>query len=281
MEIAIGLSLHDQIDYEKKHFPDKPISIVNQRREETLADEEVNNIQDEEWLSGRIINAASTILRAQFQDTGALFNAEWLSTKEGFNSTLQQQGIQIVNVGNAHWILIFKGFFGYKFVSVLDSGDNSERIPMEAVLAASQIWKQDGETISIAKIQCQRQQDGFNCGVFAVAFATALLHGQHPGTVTFDVHRMRDHFKECLLMKHFSPFPLINKEDKSVAINPQQSYQLYCTCREAYSEYGTKPTMVQCCLCNSWYHKECDNIPARVANPSSRVKWKCSACKKK
>ena len=63
MEIAIGLSLHDQIDYEKKHFPDKPISIVNQRREETLADEEVNNIQDEEWLWHHSASAISRYCR--------------------------------------------------------------------------------------------------------------------------------------------------------------------------------------------------------------------------
>jgi len=54
---------------EKKHFPDNPIRLVNQRREETLADD-ATNIQDQEWLIGHVINASSTILRMLFTDIG-------------------------------------------------------------------------------------------------------------------------------------------------------------------------------------------------------------------
>ena len=52
---------------EKKHFLDNPISVVNQRREETLADD-VTNIQDQKWLIGHVIIASSTILRMLFPD---------------------------------------------------------------------------------------------------------------------------------------------------------------------------------------------------------------------
>ena len=73
MGTAIGLSLHQQIEEEQKYFPGTPISALNQRREEILVQEEINSITDTEWLSGRMMNAASTILRRQFPDTGALF----------------------------------------------------------------------------------------------------------------------------------------------------------------------------------------------------------------
>ena len=44
----------------------------------------------------------------------------------------------------------------------------------------------------------QKQPDGFNCGVFAIAFAAEILDGCSPMDAGFDVGRMRKHLMTCL-----------------------------------------------------------------------------------
>ena len=49
-------------------------------------------------------------------------------------------------------------------------------------------------------ISLQQQQNGSDCGVFAAAFATSILHYIPPETVQFDRSRMRRHLLECLTL---------------------------------------------------------------------------------
>lgn len=53
----------------------------------------------------------------------------------------------------------------------------------------------------------QQQPDGFNCGVFAIAFAAEILDGQSPIEASFDVAKMRDHLILCLEQETLHPFP--------------------------------------------------------------------------
>ena len=44
----------------------------------------------------------------------------------------------------------------------------------------------------------QRQDDGSNCGAFAIAFAAEILDGKSPMSPHFDVGAMRLHLIKCL-----------------------------------------------------------------------------------
>lgn len=55
----------------------------------------------------------------------------------------------------------------------------------------------------------QTQPDGFNCGVFAIAFAAEILYGCSPMDAVFDVGRMRRHLMTCLQRQTLTPFPKV------------------------------------------------------------------------
>ena len=51
------------------------------------------------------------------------------------------------------------------------------------------------------------QAGGCDCGLFAIAFATALALGKHPGQYLFDQGKMRRHLWNCFRKKRIEMFP--------------------------------------------------------------------------
>ena len=63
--------------------------------------------------------------------------------------------------------------------------------------------------IAIKSVPVQQQQDGSDCGIFAIAFATCLVTGHSPGDFTFDIPKMRPHLLDCLKNGTITMFPCI------------------------------------------------------------------------
>ena len=60
---------------------------------------------------------------------------------------------------------------------------------------------------AIKLIRTQKQEGSSDCGVFAVAMATAIPLGRNPTKQIFQQKSMRSHFVNCLNQKHFTLFP--------------------------------------------------------------------------
>ena len=56
-------------------------------------------------------------------------------------------------------------------------------------------------------VSVQQQENGYDCGVFATAFATCLVSYVPPGTVEFDVAQLRKHLFQCLKAGKMKLFP--------------------------------------------------------------------------
>ena len=54
--------------------------------------------------------------------------------------------------------------------------------------------------------QVQQQEGGDDCGVFSIAFATALLHNQNPVNLRFIQSSMHSHLLRCFEQKLLTPF---------------------------------------------------------------------------
>jgi len=52
----------------------------------------------------------------------------------------------------------------------------------------------------------QKQEGRDDCGVFSIAFATALAHGQSPASVQFAQNDMRHHLPQCYEQQLLTPF---------------------------------------------------------------------------
>ena len=64
-------------------------------------------------------------------------------------------------------------------------------------------------TIPVSILDVPRQNDNFNCGVYAIAYAADILAGK-PATSVYDVTKMRIHLVECLRGGKLRPFPVVN-----------------------------------------------------------------------
>ena len=60
------------------------------------------------------------------------------------------------------------------------------------------VWNWKKWKLSISIVPVQKQSNGYNCRLFAVAFATIVLNGLSPADSCFDVSLMRSHLLQCL-----------------------------------------------------------------------------------
>ena len=52
--------------------------------------------------------------------------------------------------------------------------------------------------VEVTFLLVDKQTDGFNCGLFALGYASILLDGKSPVDARFVVNEMRNHFMKCL-----------------------------------------------------------------------------------
>jgi hypothetical protein len=56
-------------------------------------------------------------------------------------------------------------------------------------------------------MNCQKQEGGTDCGLFAIANAVEVVAGKNPENVIFDQTAMRQHLKSCFEIGKLEPFP--------------------------------------------------------------------------
>ena len=86
--------------------------------------------------------------------------------------------------------------------------------------------------ISVEFVDVQKQFGSSDCGVYAIAYTTALSLGQDPGTLVFFQSEMRRHLFKMLKEKKLTMFPVLKKK-LSVRVTEGNPILVYCTCRSS------------------------------------------------
>ena len=127
----------------------------------------------------------------------------------------------------------------------------------------------------------QRQCGGADCGLFAIAFATALCFGQDPYRLSFNQQKMRNHLMECFKIGEMSPFPPA-KEQRRLArhrLMTKKEVKVYCTCRLPWMKTDdSRGGMIQCSKCSEWHHQLCLSISDSAFIELTTQHWFCTAC---
>lgn len=258
--------------------------VIDPRRNEYLHREEIeSNILKDNCLESSTINSFLAKIRTERPDIGALVNVQHANAD--LEPTLSERWIQVFNTGN-HWIVLARGFGkDLSRIMCFDSLTTSPGPDKKAITGASLIECSMDETIEIHSMPCQKQTDGYNCGPFALAFATALALDHNPCEIHFDVTQMRDHLKKTLVdfdqgrNPHFKlfPFPEIrrisNRNWKPVGSIKEK---IFCKCRAPHDEnqevHPTKFTkMTKCYICKNQFHLGC-------VNPEKGKLFRCQDC---
>ena len=171
-----------------------------------LSNSDIERIIMSEELRDADINLAQRLLRVQFPVLGGL-QSTLLQQKEAPIPERKEKMLQIVHCDSRHhWIVA---------TTIGNKRDAGE------VLVYDSIFKNvDRETrknicnifqllpVSNIKVVKTKKQIGTkDCGLFAIAYATALALGQDPSKLSFHQESMRSHFVACLVQDELMPFP--------------------------------------------------------------------------
>ena len=112
--------------------------------------------------------------------------------------------VQISHTGHSHWLCISSVGCQPNVVNLFDSlsHDIIEREVKEQVESSMA-----DSNVEITSMPVQQQQNGSDCGIFAIAFSTCIIFYLDPRDMTFDIPRMRPHLSQCLKDGIITPFP--------------------------------------------------------------------------
>ena len=112
--------------------------------------------------------------------------------------------IQLLHDGSCHWLLAFTSSGR---VQVCDSlGTNLTSILKKCLKSLFKPLVKNGK-LEVTFLPVDKKADGFNCGLFALGYASNLLDGKFPVDAWFVVNQIRNHFVKCLKERSLISFP--------------------------------------------------------------------------
>ena len=158
------------------------------------------------WLNDRIMDADQKLICKTLgeEDTYLSVLNNQKKTAIPFQPVYQDH-IQLLHDGGAHWFLTFCSSGRVQICDSLKSKLN--RNSQKSIFSLYKNVVGENGKVNPIFLPVQQQPDGFNCGVFAIAFAAEILDGQSPIEASFDVAKMRDYLILCLEQETLHPFP--------------------------------------------------------------------------
>ena len=225
----------------------------------------ISDIKNGEKLSDEHINAASQLLRGQFEDLQELCSPvlgqklsfpkfEWASGYAGYAY------FQILHTGSDHWIAIkaISESEVYVYDSIFMQPTYYTLKQIASILHAP------SSQILLHLERVQMQSNSVDCGVYAIAFLTDLCYGKDPASCRYASTEICNHLVTCFENGHMTPFPSTSTVKKKKTLMKQVT--VYCQCRLPYVlEHMKNPgnevvDMVQCFICDNLYHSSCVNL---------------------
>ena len=227
---------------------------------------ERRNLLNGKWLSSLHMNAAQILLKSQFSHLG------------GLQTTLSQfkpmenlaNAIQILHIARNHWSVLTTIDCGPRCQArYYDSLYTHKTCTLDMQLIISKRLLTDSHKLDIEIMKISQQSGNADCGLFAIAIATALAAGSDPTQLVFHQSEMREHLAECLEKKVMKEFPVKRKKRVEEKILKILTICLCPICRGP--DDGSE--MIACDTCDKWYHKRC--VPEYDQTVQT---WKCPVC---
>ena len=194
--------------------------------------------------------------------------------------------IQILNVKRSHWIVAttLQQFETNCCIddtvvfNVYDSGGGEDPLDLDAKQQiCSLVQMNEKKAVTIKVLNTQRQPNGNDCGLFALANATELALNKDQKICFFDVACMRDHLLVSLENCKISSFPTTKERRVSPGYFYLKIYTEFLLCLWQRINEPTRP-MLRCSLCKAWFHFDCVGIHDHIA--VADCSWFCSNCDK-
>ncbi len=145
----------------------------------------------------------------------------------------------------------------------------SEKAQIASILATSE------PVISLDFMDVQMQSGSYDCGLFAIAFATALVFNEQPGRFLFDQHLMRAHLLECFKHRRMTQFPVKKLRRTGLKVKTIEEMPVYCICRMPELPDSK---WIECTSCKGWYHSDTCVLTLSPEIFFRKTKWLCCNC---
>lgn len=234
---------------------------------------EITNVllNDTAWLTCTVIDAAQDLLRVVAHDKFGGFQSVTVGRTMQFEIQ-EREFIQILHCNSGHWVTMStigcKPSEVFMYDSMYSGASECVQCQIATLLASP------SSHITLKFMDVQMQSGTYDCGLFAVVFATALAFGYNPGQYFFDQPSMRKHLWNCLRNQNMSMFPVIKERRGKQKVKSTQQIPLYCSCRLPDIS-GIR--LIECSKCKTWYHTNIC-VPVDKKYFSRDIEWSCPKC---
>ena len=194
----------------------------------TLADKET--LVNGKWLTDNLINAGQRMLKLQFGDT--IQGLQSVNLAQILAMDVQSgEFAQILNGCGNHWFTISTvGSQQRTTVKVYDSANMFVSFRNKEEIAA--LLCTPKKSITLQFMNVHRQVRSSDCGLYSLAYATAICNGIDPTACTFDQEEMRPHFFKCIMgSRVLTLFPILKQRRASPKPKKVEGISIYCHCR--------------------------------------------------
>ena len=218
------------------------------------------------WLTDKIIHPAQVLIRLKYPSVRGLQDP--IFRQSLCFEVMKEEFVQVLHSDGNHWITISTiscppATVLYTIVSIQSFPHRRKRKYVLYLLQR--------RTIDIVFANVKSQDNVHDCGIFAIAFATALSEGKRPEELLFKKETLRKHLLKCLQEENITQFPCKTVK-RGYSVKNREKIDIFCKCRT--QEGGS---MIQCSWCKEWYHKECIKVPL-LAWKNRKYKWVCEFC---
>ena len=116
--------------------------------------------------------------------------------------------------------------------------------------------------IKVDVMKLTKQIGSNDCGLYAIAIATALVYEVDPSTLLFEQNEMRKHLVNCFMRQHLTQFPTKKTRRTTNSILSTVTVYVCPACKLT----GNGIDMVQCEQCEIWYHNPCVLSMTKIKN---------------
>ena len=247
-------------------------SVTSAYHPQTNGLDELTNQTDDSWLTDEHIDHAQSLLLKQYPLTRGLYS---VLAFEGRNCKVHRglkNVVQIINLGGKHWLTVSNIGCEPNQVKVYDS--LYHKLPdsgrQKFARSVAMLINTNISNMSVQWVDMSKQKGSADCGLFAIASAVSLCHGQNPSECAFDQTVMREHLVLCFNCDEIAIFP---SSPRNAGATVTEVIDLFCHCR---MPYVSSSFMVECSKCEGWFHRSCDKVPKNV---TAKTIYLCMNCK--
>ncbi|KAL5477394.1 hypothetical protein EMCRGX_G024189 [Ephydatia muelleri] len=213
---------------QKTHTPRQKYSEDGQQEDLTPLSNTHAVLEDPNgWLDDEHI--AQHLLQEQHPDVAGLQSTSLQYTRT-FEVLRDHPFIQCLHENGNHWITVPTVGCSSGVVQVFDSSHHLKLSHSLKCIIADML-QASKDSIVLEYIKMQEQSGASDCGLFAIATATAICNGQDLCMLEFDQFLMRKHLLQCFQNGAVLPFPSQSIAARKPKVLKEEVVEIYCHCR--------------------------------------------------